>query len=141
MGGSPDIWVRQVTGGELIRLTNDAANESTLTYAPDGQSIYYGSLGSIWRIGALGGNPRKVVEAATDPSVSADGKRLAYLHGETLEIANPDGTAPSKVVDALGWLGRAKLSPDGTRIALPAGIFSRWVNSSWSTLPAQTCVS
>ena len=40
-GTTPDIWLRQVSGGEPIRLTTDAAAESDLVYAPDGESIYF----------------------------------------------------------------------------------------------------
>ena len=32
-GGTPDIWLRQVAGGEPVRLTNDGAVESALAFA------------------------------------------------------------------------------------------------------------
>jgi serine/threonine protein kinase len=34
-GGTPDIWLRQVSGGEPVRLTNDADEEANLVYAPE----------------------------------------------------------------------------------------------------------
>ena len=49
-GGQPDIWLRQVAGGEAVRLTNDAATESALAYAPNGETIYFTR--------PEGGNPR-----------------------------------------------------------------------------------
>src|SRR4029453_1551964 len=39
--GSPDIWLRQVSGGEPVRLTNDAFEEDDLAFAPDGESVYF----------------------------------------------------------------------------------------------------
>jgi len=82
-GGTPDIWLRQVSGGDLVRLTNDEAEEADLAYAPDGESIYYTRTDSngtgIWEIGALGGQPRKVLEGARKPAPSPDGRSLAYV--------------------------------------------------------------
>src|SRR4029453_10194698 len=40
-GGTPDIWLRQVSGGEPVRLANDALEEADLAYAPDGESVYF----------------------------------------------------------------------------------------------------
>ena len=81
-----------------MRLTNDPATESSLVYAPDGESIYFtrsdGADTSIWRIGALGGQPRKVLNQARAPAVSPDGRRIAWFTPE------PDGFF-SLVVSAL----------------------------------------
>src|SRR5207237_935548 len=38
-GGTPDIWLRQVSGGEPVQLTNDEPAETDLIYAPDGDAI------------------------------------------------------------------------------------------------------
>ena len=85
-GGTPDIWLRQVSGGEPIRLTNDSAEESELVFAPNGDSIYFtrvdGGQRSIWQIGALGGQARKVVADAGSPSPSWDGGSLAWFRVE-----------------------------------------------------------
>ena len=81
--GTPDIWVRQVAGGEPVRLTNDATAENDLVYAPNGETIHFtridGADRSIWRIGALGGQPRKVLGNAFCPSPSPDGRRIAWF--------------------------------------------------------------
>jgi hypothetical protein len=67
-GGTPDIWLRQLSGGEPVRLTNDSAEEADVVFAPDGETVYFtrieNSGPSIWRIGVLGGPPRKVVDGA-----------------------------------------------------------------------------
>jgi hypothetical protein len=121
LGGQPDIWVRQVSGGDPVQLTRDAAAEEDLVYAPDGESIYYTSSGSIWRIGALGGSPSKVVESGRGPSLSADGSRLAFLRGQDILIARSDGSGETNVGTARGFAARASLSPDGRRIAFTEG--------------------
>jgi serine/threonine protein kinase/tricorn protease-like protein len=108
-GGESDIWLRQVSGGEPIRLTNDDAVESDLVFAPDGESIYFtrsaGADTSIWRIGALGGQPRKVVGDARAPAPSADGRSLAWF------TRSPDGSF-SLVVGAIDGGGHRVLAKD-----------------------------
>ena len=82
-GGTPDIWLRQVAGGEPVRLTNDGAVESALAYTANGETIYFtrtdGSDPAIWQIGALGGQARKVLNGARLPSPSPDGRLLAWF--------------------------------------------------------------
>ena len=136
-GGSPDIWVRQVSGGEPLQITRDEAIETDLVYAPDGESLYYATLGPerpvIWRIPALGGTPRKIVEGARSPSPAADGKRLAYVralspdfllwvgHG-SIEIGGTDGTGARKLYEGNG-IGPISWSPDGRRLAFTRAEF------------------
>ncbi len=136
-GGSPDIWVRQVSGGESFRITRDAAAETDLVYAPDGESLYYTTLESerpiIWRIPALGGTPRKVVDGARYPSPATDGRRLACVRSVgpdflmwvgrgSIEIDGADGTRGRKLYEGAG-IGPISWSPDGRRIAFNQGDF------------------
>ena len=106
-GGTADLWVRQVSGGDPVRLTNDAATESSLVFAPDGENIYFtrsdGADTSIWRIGVLGGQPRKVLSEARAPAVAPDGRRIAWFAPE------PDGFF-SLVVSALDGSARRVLA-------------------------------
>jgi Tol biopolymer transport system component/tRNA A-37 threonylcarbamoyl transferase component Bud32 len=116
-GGQPDIWARQISGGEAVQLTNNAAAESGLVYSRDGESVYYNSQGSIWRVSALGGVPRKIVDGGRGPSLSADGNRMAYLRGAAIEIAGSDGAGARKVGEVPGLSSVMRLSPDGRWIA------------------------
>jgi len=121
MDGQTDIWVRQVAGGEPVQLTRDASAESDLVYSADGEFLYYSAGGAIWKIGTLGGNPRKVLDRATKPSLSADGRRMAFMRGPEIHIADSDGTGGRKVCDAKGFQANFSLSPDGLRIAFVEG--------------------
>jgi eukaryotic-like serine/threonine-protein kinase len=136
-GGMPDIWVRQVSGGEAVRLTHDAAEEADLIYAPNGEAIYFTRRGStgpeIWQIGVLGGQPRKVLANAQLPCPSPDGRSLAYmtvlagdyrpeLEGRTvLEVSALDGTGTRRLADGLRGVSRPALSPDGRWISYSDG--------------------
>ena len=133
-GGTTDIWVRLVAGGEPVRLTNDSQVEAALVYAPDGGSVYFASAGAIWNIGALGGQARKVLNDAQAPSPSPDGQRLAWFGSaagrQTLVVSAIDGSNPrvlasgsnpgSGYPNAPGQ-GRAAWSPDGRSLAYSSG--------------------
>jgi Tol biopolymer transport system component len=134
-GGASDIWVRQVAGGEPVRVTDDAAVESDLVYAPDGETIYFtkteGPVRSIWRIGAIGGQPRKVLNNAVAPSPSPDGRRLAWFEPQpgpalsyALVVGATDGGNKKILVErvlVVTVLGRAAWSPDGRSLAYSSG--------------------
>ena len=85
-GGASDIWLRQIAGGEPVKLTNDLAEERDLVYAANGETIFFTRVDkadgvSIWRIGVLGGQARLIVSSAKFPAPSPDGQSLAYFVG------------------------------------------------------------
>ena len=134
--GTPDIWLRQVSGGEPVRLTNDAAIEADLAFSPDGDTIYFtrteGTRNSLWRIGVLGGQPRKVLDDAQKPAVSKDG-RLAVAKTSprtagTWEIAVSDlnGGASRGLVDGISssYPPSSSWSQDGRLLAYSSQVLS-----------------
>ncbi len=63
-GGSAQLWVRWMDGGEAVRLTGLPTSPSSLTWAPDGRSIAYTML--VKDEGAkLGSAPANKPEGAT----------------------------------------------------------------------------
>jgi len=133
-GGTPDIWVRRVAGGEPVRLTNDAAEESDLVYAPDGETLYFtrdeAEGPSIFRIGALGGPPRRVRGGARQPAPSPDGRRVAYYAagagGNALVVSALDGSETRTLLrDVVGQNPRPAWSPDGRSLSyITSGLFA-----------------
>jgi serine/threonine protein kinase len=126
-GGTPDIWLRQVSGGDAIRLTNDAAEEADPEFAPDGESIYFtlpaGTARDLWRVRALGGQAQKVLANARLAALSPDGRRVAYYRSEpggvnVLTVSAVDGGGSRALVkdQRPGNALRPAWSPDGERV-------------------------
>ena len=127
--GTPDIWLRQVSGGELVRLTDGREIESRLVFAPDGEAIYFQRSGAVWRIGTLGGQAQTVVPGAIRPSPSPDGQRLAYYvrtgNGFSLVVGTIAGSATTTLVNNVSVAAMPSWSPDGQFLAFTrAGLFA-----------------
>lgn len=123
-GGEPDntsIFVRQVSGGQAIRLASGRAPQ----WSPDGSKLVYVDSSGIAMVPALGGSPQRLIGrpegvVVTSPVWSHDGKSLAYTEGPAIWIANADGTEPRKIITAkeshsLSW------SPDDRKLVFVEG--------------------
>src|SRR6185503_18906677 len=133
-GGTPDLYLRQVSGGDPVRLTSDAAEELDPAFTSDGDSVYFTRTDetgtAVWRIGALGGQPQKVVDDAQTAVPSPNGKRLAYVtrgnpfggSGFSLKVRALDGSSDRALVERLRTgTFRPAWSPDGRWLA-----YSTW---------------
>jgi eukaryotic-like serine/threonine-protein kinase len=132
-GGSPDIWLRQVSGGEPVRLTNDPLEERDLAYTPDGESIYFTRIdpsgSAIWQIGALGGQPRKILADAFKAVPAPDGRSLAYFY------LDPDNTALWALgVSALNDARRRPVARNLGRTRAAWSRDGRWLSYTRGTL-------
>ena len=136
-GGTPDIWLRQIAGGEPVRLTNDPAPESDLIYDPEGGSVYFTRSDAdgvgIWQTGVTGGRPRRIVAGARAPSPAPDRRRLAFLLREStktdmwsLVVRALDNAEDRILVSSLpGGVPRPAWSSDGRRLSYTrAGLFA-----------------
>jgi len=123
------IWLMDLGTHSEVKLTNDADHFPRFT--ADGSSILFTrqerGRQSVWRIPAIGGSARLVLEAASDADPSPDGQRIAYLAGSTdsggvharLSVASTDGTGARELWSrAATVLGSPRWSPDSRRIAL-----------------------
>ena len=125
--GRTSIMVRQVSGGEAIRLANGLAPQ----WSPDGSKLVYVDTAGIATVPVFGGTPQRLVrnpenQYSVSPVWSHDGKFLAYAQVRaiggfgTIWIANADGSAPRKIRDTnephgISW------SPNDDRLAFVEG--------------------
>jgi Tol biopolymer transport system component len=133
-----EVWTIPITGGTPTPLTSDKATNWNPVWSPDGKYLYYASDRSgstnLWRIlideksGKARGEPEPITTPApylAHPSLSADGKRIAYT--SVLVTANiqelaldpsgaPKGEPAWTTTGSLRW-SDPDPSPDGEWVA------------------------
>ena len=127
--GGLGIWLMDMASRSEVRLTTGADHLPRFT--PDGSSVLYtrleNSRQSLWRVPAIGGSPRLVIEDAADGDVSPDGARIAFVVGTSdsagvrsqLMLARSDGTERRELWSVGSTiLGSPRWSADGRRIAV-----------------------
>jgi eukaryotic-like serine/threonine-protein kinase len=125
------LWIRRIDDRNSLQLLEPAAVSfwGGMAVSHDGGYIYYitaersAKHGTLFRIAALGGQPRKIVDAVNDlGSLSADGKRLFYVrYGDKTQILSAiaaDGSDEQVIHTAENGvlLRDPQLSSDGERI-------------------------
>jgi len=134
VGGRRQVWVRLLAGGSPLQVTHDDADHQYPRWSPDSSSLIYFSPsqepegeGKIWQISALGGTARPLVSSMGSADLSHDGRHIAYFHfnqGELeLDIADPDGSNPSKVTALPAEYNYSDLrwSPDDRKLGFQRG--------------------
>lgn len=150
--GNLDIWVQQVAGGEPIRLTRHAADESMPDFSPDGTQIAFRSDrdgGGIYLVSALGGEAGLMAPQGYNPRFSPDGQWIAYhtgmpgakrsgilrFGGGKLYIVRPTGGSPQQIQPTAKAASIPIWSPDSQHL-LMLGSFETGVEpSDWWVTP------
>ena len=100
------LWVRQLATGSNVQIIPPASGVySVPVFSPDGNYIFYShqrkenpAVNDIYSVASLGGTPNRLVNDAYSPSVSHDGKRLAFIRstpdsqGNSVFRCNIDGS-------------------------------------------------
>ncbi len=148
--GNLDVYVRQVGGGDPIRLTQDPADDHEPTFSRDGTKIVFRSErdgGGIYVVSSLGGTARLIAPQGQWPQFSPDGNWIAYSVGRlgadclairktcaTYVVASAGGTPREIEPDFVGtaypiW------SPDGTRLLFLGSRDEKAESADWWTTP------
>jgi eukaryotic-like serine/threonine-protein kinase len=139
--GVNDLFVLPPAGGAGRRIARIEGEFGGLTWAADSSSIVFATEGDLWRVAISGGAPEKLLAGlyAQNPTISRDGRRLAFEDGVTninvwqVRLANatrPDGL-PRKVISSSRIQRNAAFSPDGRRVAFDSdrsGTSEIWIS-------------
>jgi len=92
-GGSRQIWVRLISGGPPLQVTQDNGEHLYPRWSQDSGSLLYfsppphGQLqGTLWEVSALGGTPRRLASSISGCDTSHDGKRLAFFRLQDSQV-------------------------------------------------------
>jgi len=125
-----DVWLADVDGTNLTRLTTATGQDQFPAWSPDGSKVVFESTRTgtkqVWLMNADGSNQQQLtLDAAPKdqvPDWSPDGTRIAYVarttapSGGDIWIINSDGSNPHAITTGADKLGAA-WSPDGSEIA------------------------
>ena len=84
--GSPDVWVANIDGGGLKRLTDTREDESSPCWSPDGSKVCFasriGERRGLYIVSSEGGKPVRLDTGGepnpTEPDWSPDGKTIVF---------------------------------------------------------------
>lgn len=157
-GGSSDLYVMSLGGGEPQRLTFSSSYIFGLTWTADGSEIVFstmmgesGDSANLWRIPAAGGTPKRmeaVGQRAITPVASLQGNRLAFVQvlldiniwRRRIPEATTGKAAPARVISSTYGDGCPQYSPDGKRIVFcsnRSGAVQIWVCEADGASPRQ----
>jgi eukaryotic-like serine/threonine-protein kinase len=95
--GTSRIWIKQLQGGGEAPLT--AGDDRYPRFSPDGSSVLFirleGEARSAYRIGLVGGEPRKLAEDVFQADWMPDGQQIAFMRLRRANAEAASGGTPA----------------------------------------------
>jgi Tol biopolymer transport system component len=130
--GVPRVWIKQLQGGGEAPLTEGP--DSHPRFSPDGSLVLFvrdeGTRRSLYRIGLVGGAPRRLAEDVLQADWFPDGERVAVLRSltdrdeptYTLGVREVESGQEGVLLESEGQsLYDPRVSPDGRELAVIQG--------------------
>ena len=105
LDGERDLYIKQVAGGEPIRLTSDGEGNTTPDFSPDASKVVFRSNregGGIYEIPSFGGEVRLLARDGLNPRYSPDGSQVSYWVGTPSVVVSAPGSGAVWVVPVAG---------------------------------------
>jgi DNA-binding winged helix-turn-helix (wHTH) protein/Tol biopolymer transport system component len=153
----PSLWYAHTNGKQQAQIRPpEAVAYHGLTFAPDGDEVYYvtgddrNANSSLFRIPVLGGPPQKVAERINSAvTFSADGRQIAFIRQafkrklSILVVADAETGAnerelATRPIDKRFTIRGISWSPDGKRIAVGVVSGNRSVDEDIFLVDAET---
>ena len=127
--GNDRIWVKQVAEGSEAALTS-GPHDVLPRFSPDGTSVLFARATSrtdvsLYRVAAVGGEPRKLLSDAYAGDWSPDGSRIAFVRGKRgventrVGVAAADGSGVRVLAEFRETsLASPRWTPDGRAIVV-----------------------
>ncbi|MFP5248186.1 MAG: protein kinase domain-containing protein, partial [Thermoanaerobaculia bacterium] len=127
--GRQRIWLKQLADGTEAAVTA-GPDDTAPRFTPDGAALLFtrtiGGTSAIYRVGVVGGDPRKLIDNAFDGDWSPDAKRIAFIRNRTAKervaivcIAPVDGGSVREIAATTEEdFSAPRWSPDGRWIAI-----------------------
>jgi serine/threonine protein kinase/Tol biopolymer transport system component len=150
--GNLDIWVRQVGGGDPIRIAHTTADDNEPDFSPDGTMLAFHSDregGGVYVVPVLGGQERRLADGGRRPRYSPDGQQIAYWTGEpfrevpgrpraaAIYVINAGGGQPRRLAPEFAVATRPLWTPDGSHLLFWGTKVRGDLRSGWWVVPAQ----
>ena len=128
------FYLLQIDTGETHPIAlPDGMIETSISWSPDIDHMVVGLAGtnhltSLWEVSVLGGNARQLVDEGSQPSISPNGKEIAFLVGQPLHqriwVAGMFGEPPHELLgEDADFFGSISWSPDSRKIAYTTARF------------------
>ncbi len=81
ISGNKDIWIKRVSGGAPIQVTDHPADEFDPDWSPDGSTLVFRSNranGGLYTMPAFGGDATRLTDFGYYPRWSPDGSRILF---------------------------------------------------------------
>jgi eukaryotic-like serine/threonine-protein kinase len=137
--GNRDLWLMDIKGGGLTRLTFEASAEAIPLWSPDGSQIAFWSNrkgGNIYKIQADGGGEEQLLDTDSAPqSWTPEGNAILYRAGSPAGLWLLPLTGerkPKLYLQTHYWIRQARLSPNGRWVAYASdepGTFQVFIQS------------
>ena len=142
-GQGENLWRIDSDGNNLTQISQGTLDQYP-SCSPDGKWVVYnsseGGKQTVWRVSIDGGTPKQLVEQNSySPTISADGKFVAFTYGEgsgtsfhmKLGVISESGGPLVHSVDLVPVAyGKIRFTPDGQAIAF-AGLDEQGVANLW----------